>query len=381
MKKTLKSSLFVAFAMLTQLSYALPSFSVQEVIAPSGHSASLFDINDKGQAVGSVTDAFGNFYPVVYENGNLTKISDVFGSASRINNDGTITAILRNADGLTSRPSIYKDGTFNDISLSGRNASSVSINTPGTVIGTYAPFDNTSGQRSVFVYADGLTRIITSPTYLNLTARDVNDLGLIVGSEARPSISGMPTTRAISISPDGTINNLHELIPGARTSSAWAANNTGQIVGQFSTGSSTRTFLLTGDNVSVLETPTSWTFVTPRSINNAGTIVGIADNSSGFDSFFIYENGAIYDLLELVGLNFSGLDLITNSVQINNVGQILVNVSGVNSRSFILTPNSSNVPVPSSALLILIGLVLAAKKRRNDEATDFQLLPKHELTR
>jgi probable HAF family extracellular repeat protein len=73
------------------------------------------------------------------------------------------------------------------------------------------------------------------------------------------------------------------------------------------------------------------------SINNSGTIIGVADNASQQMQAFIHRNGVLQNLNSLVDL--PGVTL-TDAVGLNDLGQIVAN-SGPNGHAYLLTPTNS----------------------------------------
>lgn len=91
-------------------------------------------------------------------------------------------------------------------------------------------------------------------------------------------------------------------------------------------------------------------------INGSGQIVGYSTTVSDSGHAFLYENGVMTDLTDLI-VNISGWDLISAAYDINDLGQIVgYGMIGQEKHAFLLSPSS--VPVPPA--VVLLGSSLAA---------------------
>jgi probable HAF family extracellular repeat protein len=84
-------------------------------------------------------------------------------------------------------------------------------------------------------------------------------------------------------------------------------------------------------------------------INNSGQVVGFSYTASGQAHAFLWQNGTMSDLNDLIPPG-SGWDLGA-AYAINNAGQIVgVGVHNGQGRAFLLTPDSSGLPAPAGTV-------------------------------
>jgi probable HAF family extracellular repeat protein len=145
-------------------------------------------------------------------------------------------------------------------------------------------------------------------------------------------------------------------------SSAIGINDKNQVVGSYknSDTGSRKAFLwnLITDEVLDLRHLGGNT-TTALNINNAGQIVGSSETGDSEFHAFIYEDGKIYDLNDLIS-DEHGWDYLATAKDVNALGQIIGDING-ELHSFILTP----VPIPAPVFLLGAGLIgLMAIRRR-----------------
>jgi probable HAF family extracellular repeat protein len=161
----------------------------------SGYSEAS-GINNAGTIVGGTTfpSPDGGFKAYTYGNGVLTDLGVTDGGyqsyAAAINNAGHAagTAVLEPAGGAE-RPFFYSDGVMHDLGTFGGNyGHSWSINNHDQVVGEIgAPLLNGNTQsiypRHAFLYDGGVVTDLGAMLFGgDSTARDINDLGQIVGA-------------------------------------------------------------------------------------------------------------------------------------------------------------------------------------------------------
>lgn len=155
----------------------------------------------------------------------------------------------------------------------------------------------------------------------NSYALDINDAGQIVGSSQLADFSSRATLFSATAGDSGNID-LGTL--GGNHSIALAINNAGQIVGEAQTADSethATLFSATPGNEGNIDLGTLGGRSAAFAINNAGQIVGsYGNNGDGF----LWQNGQMYDLLDLVVGSVPGLTSIqvALSQSINDWGQI-----------------------------------------------------------
>ncbi len=110
-----------------------------------------------------------------------------------------------------------------------------------------------------------------------------------------------------------------------------------QVVGGTRVSGLNRAFLWQSDNTTLLPDLPDSSYATAMAVNNAGQAVGISAGKA-----VLWQDGSVYDLNEQVDGN-SGLGaILSEAVDINDKGQILVKSSG---GYFILTPDTVQPPV------------------------------------
>lgn len=144
-------------------------------------------------------------------------------------------------------------------------------------------------------------------------ARDVADSGQVVGNYIFTQPNGSNVGRAFSWTPGTGLVTLDDGGAGY----AGKVNSVGQITGSRLVGSNSRAVIWQGASTTILEgLDPSDTSSVATSINDAGTVVGYAIGSAGFQPLK-WVNGNPTPLLGLEGSEF------TIPVDINNSGQIV----------------------------------------------------------
>lgn len=326
------------------------------------------DINDQGHVVGKAIHP-GNLRGFLYRDGVLTDIGAF--DAQKINNNGRIAGISQ-TDAMT-HVLQYSHGAIIDLGpLTGFGGSG--LNDAGQLVGVSG--DPVYSRATI--YDNGImTDLGVLPGHGASVGIAINNKGQVTGNSYPVHTDGF---RVVYGQPHAFIYNNGAMMDlgtlGSSRSVATSINNHGQVVGYsetedalgFEGGFVGRAFLYDNNAMNslgmVYEGSSS-----ANDINDAGQVVGnitrrFRDAPMHLESIpFLYSGGAMVDLNSLLPED-SGWTLY-DAVAINNVGQIL----GYGNRgAYIMTPVSA-VPLPSTAWLLLSGLVaLFGMKRKSNIA-------------
>jgi probable HAF family extracellular repeat protein len=171
-----------------------------------------------------------------------------------------------------------------------------------------------------FVWKDGELTTIGPFEPGAAEPRDVNDAGQVVGRTGDSSPSN-PTARGF-IWEDGEVTMLPP-IPGGVTSAATAINNRRQVVGWGLVSPEdlvSRPFLWTSGSMINLGALPGYDRCSAADINDHGAVVGDCNDDDKLNTAFLWQNGSMWRLEDLVGPE-SAL-LIRRAGAINNQGQI-----------------------------------------------------------
>jgi|GEM_PF-4996368 len=136
-------------------------------------------------------------------------------------------------------------------------------------------------------------------------------------------------------------------------------NSLGQVVGYEFDGKSNYGFIQDANGTQhVLGVLPGFQYSLPSSIDNAGDVVGDASNSGTRGLGFLYKDGVMYNLSDLVPGAFQDLHLYMP--KINAAGQIVATtIDFGNSQTYLLTldAQSPNVPEPTTWMVLGSGLL------------------------
>jgi len=225
-------------------------------------------------------------------------------SASGINDRGQIVGSYSDAAGKN-HSFLLDDGTFTTIDFPGAVCTqAIGINDRGQIVGGYAekscnPFAGMVPHG--FLLGDG-----TFTTIDVTRARGINNRGQIVGEAGANCF----------LLDGGTFTTI--AVPGANFTFCSGINDRGQIVGGYFDSTGNHGFLLDDGTFTTIDVP-GGTLTTPSGINDRGQIVGVyfASDSTGYHGHgFLLDDGT-FTTIDVPGSPY------TNAQGINNRGQIV----------------------------------------------------------
>jgi len=181
--------------------------------------------------------------------------------------------------------------------------------------------------------------------FLSSTAYAINSSGQIVGE------SSIGARWHAFLYSDGAMHDLG-ILSGQQVSVAYSINASGQVVGESGASGSVygeHAFLYSGGTMKDLGTLNGNTSIA-YGINLSGQVVGNFQLSSQWTHAFIYSDGSMKDLNTLIDPTSGWTLQYANAI--NDSGQIVGVGSHGSQRAFLLTP----VPEPST--LVLLGSTL-----------------------
>jgi probable HAF family extracellular repeat protein len=285
-----------------------------------GHGGLHHIINDNGVVVGSgykngPTDQSKGF---IYSEGEYSELLPPGWEgaiANGINNRGDVVGTGSNAKGER-RGFIYKEGIYTELlPLGWVDAEVGGINDKGVVIGrgikNYTDDDLPKG----FVYRNGVYMTMRSPVLpptVHLDSiNDINDYGTIVGtcSYGVPAW-GVPGKTYGLVYRTGIYKWL--LPKGSEYAEAAAINNRGEVVGWVGY---CKGYIYRWGVYTWLMVP-GWSCTMPRDINNRGEVVGYSGDLNGHSKGFVYSRGTYSELLPPGWIS-------AEAIAINNKGVVL----------------------------------------------------------
>jgi probable HAF family extracellular repeat protein len=276
-------------------------------------------INDSGVVVGSgyqngPTEQSKGF---IYSEGEYSELLPPGWEgaiANGINNRGEVVGTGSNAKGER-RGFIYKEGIYTELLPPGWVDAEVSvINEKGVVLGRGIKNYTDDNLLKGFVYKNGVYMTLRSPllppTVVLDSINDINDFGAIVGTCSY----GVPAWGY----PGKTYGYVYRagiytwLLPKSSDyAEATAINNRGVVVGCVEDGAHVTGFIYRGGIYRWLNLPGK-TVTCPRDINNRGEVVGYSGDSKGF----VYSKGAYTELLPFGWIS-------AEAIAINNKGVVV----------------------------------------------------------
>lgn len=328
-------------------------------------------LNDWGQVTGDADAGGGDIRAYLYDSPTITDLGTLGGRNSYgrdINNARHVVGYAHTSAGRY-HAFLYDGGTMLDLGTLGTHPTDQSkawgINDSGQVTGE----SSLNGPYHAFIYDGGtMTDLGTLVGAGSSFGRDINNLGQVTGY-ANVFSGNKAYNHAFLY--DGT-NMLDLGTLGGDNSLGREINDTGWVTGRSDTvpgdPDTWHAFLYNGTGMTDLGT-----FGGNQSIgldiNDAGDVVGYAETDSQTFRAFLYADGTMHDLNDLIPAD-SGWYSLSAAWGINDSGQIMGygNHDGAG-RAFLLTPDAAPVPEPASLVLwgglSTFALGFALRRRRN----------------
>jgi probable HAF family extracellular repeat protein len=295
----------------------------------------------------------------------MTDLSSALGTSGRsgangINTHGDVVGYTANG------AFVYSNGATQNFGAAGSQA--VAINDSGFVVGTSNPAQ-CSSTCNVFTYSNGTLTPVAPIAFTPTIAVGVTASGGLVGTTA-----GVNNPSQGFVYENGTTRYLtpHSSDPNAPTSLAAGANAAGDVVGalvsQLFAGPTQAALFSRNGTVTVLGGLAPDKMSIADAVNANGEIVGWAADAQSRDVAFLYENGQMADLNDLVQSSpLAAFVRLTGASAINDDGWIVAN--GIDSRTgqshAYLIENPAPVPLPAGIWLLgsaLLGIRLTGVK-------------------
>jgi probable HAF family extracellular repeat protein len=272
-------------------------------------------INDNGVLAGYCYNGSSIFFtsvPFLWENGTFQRLPLLSGwpgaFAFGLNNNKRAFGVANtgnNVFSIVQTPVLWKDGNAINLGIPAgySTAAALGINNQDAVVG-YA-FDFKTGTFDGFVWYNGQTTQLPLPAdAINGYADGVNDQGEIVGyvdyGDSPPPGTG--EFHSVLWTPNGRNYDVVDLGGfGGQGGQAFHITSDGQVVGFSSDAAENpHAYLWTGGPLQDLGTLPGGTFSIATISNLAGQILGEADRADGRQVAFLWQNGVMLDVNELV---------------------------------------------------------------------------------
>jgi probable HAF family extracellular repeat protein len=298
----------------------LLSYTIVDLGTISGFSVSLANgVNDLGQVAGyEFTADLRVTHGFVYDGVNLIDLPTLGGTngfAEAINNAGQIAGFADIAGDAGRHAFLYDSNGPSDLgTLGGANSYAYAINSAGQVAGEGA--DPNGNEHAFFWDSSSGMQDLGTLGGLSSYGFGINDADVVVGTSY---ISGDSAIHAF-LAFNGRMHDLGTL--GAQNSWGSFINNPGQVVGYYGDSASNyRAFVWDRaagmQDIGTLGGNTSYA----NGINDVGQIVGNSSLPNGIGDGFLYSQGVMQDLNDLLPAG-TGWHIYQASA-INNEGQIV----------------------------------------------------------
>lgn len=369
--RRLLSFVFVLSLLSEADAIASPLYAVTDLGTLGGDYRYASALNDSGQVVGQSSlsnESWPLYRGFVYSDGLMSdvgtpdkKSSDAVG----INNRGEVVGKYYYGEDNRSQAFHYSNGVMVSLgSLGGPDSSATGINEEGRVVGWATTSDH---RTQAFIYGDGAMVSFGAFGGPYTAATAINDKGQVVGVG---TTAGNALSHAF-LYEDGMITDLGTL--GGKHGDATGINNNGQIVGASSLDETDYRHAFLYQDGRMIDLGTlggreSYAFA----INEKGYVVGGSDTASGLRRGFIYRNGLLQDLNDLIDplsdwtiigasdINEEGSITALGVRQFGWAGAYALRLDYIGPRDVI-----APVPEPSSLALVVAACVGLLGRRRS----------------
>ena len=352
------ASLLLSAAIQSWAACSTNSTSINSLPTLGGAFFDATALNNAGQITGFATRPDGAMHAFLIGSGGITDLGTVGGTSSQgfaLNSAGHVVGSSSIADESETHAFLYDSEGMTDLgTLGGPFCVAIGINEGGQVIGNSLTLDFTF--QAFTILQGSLTNLGTLGGFSSV-AEAINNAGTIVGSS---TILDELETHAF-IYTNGTMVDLGTL--GGFYSAAFAVNQSNVVVGESTTiAGETHAFVYSGVSLQDLNT-LGGTYSTAFAVNNAGLVLGVSSTTGDVEYHgFVYSGGGMMDLGTLGG-NYS------TPMALNNLGQVVGNSanSNGNARAFLWqngTMTDLNELLPAGS-----GWVLENAKFINDSGT------------
>jgi probable HAF family extracellular repeat protein len=214
-----------------------PEGGMIQLSAIPGTYSVAWDINNSGQIVGAYRDGEGNEQGFLWSGGVMTTLTQGFGGAYAINDNGQVTG--EDERNGVAHAFLYdiEGEEMKDLGvLAGLASWGTGLNNLVQVVG-WSTYNSASGDFHAARYAASSWTNLGVLSGSTSWAYDINNGGQIVGESA--AVSNTKTHAFVYA--NGVMSDLN--LPGWTASHAHGINDRGQIVGDFTDASGTRAFL------------------------------------------------------------------------------------------------------------------------------------------
>ena len=319
---------------------------------PGGSDTVAIKINNHGQVIGTTVDAGGQRRPFLYSDGVMTTIPGIpaAGTPLDINDSGAIVGQMVASNQV--RGFLYSGGVLTDLTstLDVDWVAPAGINASGQIVGWVRPFDDLRPSYFAFWLSNGVLGLFPRPpgTYysnpyeINTAGQAAGDLGVF--------------TNATAVLEHAHIFQYDRLIdlgalPGGTYSAARAINDAGHVAGWSGLDyrgptnlNATHATLYRDGRVLDLGALPGDLNSFAYDLNNADWVVGISESLEEHNRAFLYTDGTLHDLNDLLKKEEPGLEL-SGATGVNDHGQIVgYGIRNGRLRGFLLTPKKELKP-------------------------------------